>query len=85
MTIEYDPFSHEAMKDPHPLYKRLRAEAPMYYIEKYNAWAISKFQDVWDASLNKNITFTAGQTPGPGSARRTSTSHLYDNGRARDT
>ena len=64
MTIAYDPFSHEAMKDPHPIYARLRKESPMYFIEKYNAWAISRFQDVWDASLAQDVTFTSGQTPG---------------------
>lgn len=66
MTVDYDPFSHEAMKDPYPLYKAMRAEGKPHYIEKYNAWAFCRFEDVWAASLKQegNITFTAGQTPG---------------------
>ena len=66
MTINYDPFSHEAMKDPTELYKALRKEDGPHYMEKYNAWALARFEDVWAASLNQdeNITFTAGQSPG---------------------
>jgi len=65
MTVDYDPFSHEAMKDPYPLYKAMRAEGKPHFIEKYNSWAFCRFQDVWDASTEeKNITFTTGQTPG---------------------
>ncbi len=48
----YDPYSEEALKDPHPIYKRLRAEKPAYYLEKYDAWALSRFEDIWNASLD---------------------------------
>ncbi len=46
--IEYDPYSPEALENPLPIYKQLRDEAPCYYMEKYDAWALSRFQDVWD-------------------------------------
>src|SRR5688572_3465245 len=64
-TTEYDPFSHEAMKDPHPLYTKLRAMGGPVFMPKYNAWALARFADVWAASTGQeeNITFTAGQTP----------------------
>ncbi len=63
--IDYDPYSHEAMSDPFPLYARLRKEAPVYFIEKYNCWALSCFQDVWEASLDReHLTATQGQSPG---------------------
>jgi cytochrome P450 len=48
----YDPYSEEALTAPHPIYKRLRAEKPAYYLEKYDAWALSRFEDVWNASLD---------------------------------
>lgn len=65
MTVEYDPFSHEAMKEPHPIYDQLRKEAGPVFMEKYNAWALARFEDVWECSSKheKDITFTAGQTP----------------------
>jgi len=48
-VIHYTPFLAEAIEDPHPLYRRLREEAPAYYIEEYDGWALSRFEDVWRA------------------------------------
>jgi len=60
---EYHPFSDEVMKDPHPVYKRLRAESPVHYIEEYDAWAISKFDDIWNCSMDaKHFTASKGTT-----------------------
>jgi cytochrome P450 len=50
--IEYDPFSEEVMRDPHPLYARLREEAPCYHLEKWDAFALSRFEDIWNASMD---------------------------------
>ncbi len=50
--LEYDPYSEEALRAPHAIYKRLRSEKPVYYLEKYDAWALSRFEDVWNASLD---------------------------------
>jgi hypothetical protein len=59
--VEYDPFSDQVLDDPHPVYRRLRAEAPCYLVEKYRAWALSRFQDVWDASMDEvHYTTTRG-------------------------
>ncbi|MHA3794159.1 cytochrome P450 [Sphingomonas sp. YL-JM2C] len=61
--MEYDPFSDEAMRDPHALYTRLRQAPGPHFIEKYNAWALVHFEDVWTVSVKHeaDITFTAGQ------------------------
>jgi cytochrome P450 len=59
--IEYDPFSEEALRDPFPIYRRLRDESPVHYIESLDAWAVSRFQDVWDVSLDtEHFTVTKG-------------------------
>ena len=50
--VHYNPFSQEVMRDPHPIYARLREEAPAYYIEEYDAWALSRFEDIWNASMD---------------------------------
>ena len=61
--ISYDPFSEEVLSDPHPVYKRLRAEAPVYYMEPWDAWALSCFDDVWNASMDaEHYTTTRGTT-----------------------
>jgi cytochrome P450 len=60
--VEYDPFSEAVMRDPHPVYRRLRAEAPCYHVEKWDCWALSRFQDVWDASTDNESYSTAKGT-----------------------
>jgi cytochrome P450 len=61
--MEYDPFSDAAMRDPHALYDELRKSDGAYFIEKYNAWALVHFDDIWKVSVEHeaDITFTAGQ------------------------
>ena len=44
--IYYDPFDFEIDKDPYPLWKRMRDEAPLYYNERYDFFALSRFDDV---------------------------------------
>lgn len=62
--VEYNPFSDEVVKgDPLPIYKQLRDEAPAYYLEQYDTWALSRFEDIWKASADmKNLTAAAGTT-----------------------
>jgi cytochrome P450 len=43
--FEYDPFSPEAMADPHRFYPTLRSEHPVYRLEAYHGWALSRFAD----------------------------------------
>ena len=62
--VEYNPFSDEIVKgDPLPIYKRLRDEAPAYYLEEYDTWALSRFEDIWKASGDmKHLTAAKGTT-----------------------
>jgi cytochrome P450 len=46
MTL-YDPFSDAVYDDPFPIYRRLRDEAPAYYLDEFDCWFISRFEDVW--------------------------------------
>jgi len=43
--FDYDPFSPAVMNNPHPFYKVLRREHPIYYSEKYDAFFFSRFAD----------------------------------------
>ena len=63
MAIDYDPFSKEVRNDPLPIYKRLREEDPVHYMKKYDAWALARFQDIWDASSNDDLIASRGTTP----------------------
>ena len=46
----YDPYDFDIDADPYPVWKRLRDEAPLYYNEKYDFYAISRYDDVERAS-----------------------------------
>jgi cytochrome P450 len=60
-VLAYDPFSPDVIRDPYPFYKRLRDEAPAYYIAKYDCWAVSRFEDIWAVSSDvEHFTATKG-------------------------
>jgi cytochrome P450 len=60
-VIDYDPFSDEALDDPNAIYKRLRAESPVHFVEKYESWALTLFEDIWSLSMdNEHFTATKG-------------------------
>jgi cytochrome P450 len=50
VDLVYDPYSFEIDKNPYPYFKRLRDEAPLYYNEQYNFYALSRYADVNEAS-----------------------------------
>jgi cytochrome P450 len=47
-TVElyYDPFDHAIDDDPYPVWKRMRAEAPLYHNDKHGFYALSRYDDV---------------------------------------
>jgi cytochrome P450 len=44
--IYYDPYDFEIDSDPYPVWKRLRDEQPLYFNERYDFYAVSRFDDV---------------------------------------
>jgi cytochrome P450 len=44
--IYYDPYDFEIDTDPHPVWRRMRDEAPLYRNDRYDFWALSRFEDV---------------------------------------
>src|ERR1700749_1700660 len=51
-VMEYDPFSREFQADPFAVYRWMRDEAPVFYSEKWNWWALSRFEDVRAAATD---------------------------------
>ncbi len=45
-TLYYDPYDSQIKMSPWATYKRMRDEAPLYYIEEHDAWALSRHADV---------------------------------------
>jgi cytochrome P450 len=58
--IYYDPFDIAIDKDPHPLWKRMRDDAPFYHNDKYGFWALSRFDDVEKALVDWD-TYRSGR------------------------
>jgi cytochrome P450 len=56
--VYYDPYDREILANPYPYFKRLRDEAPLYYNEKYDFYAVTRFADVKAALLDKD-TFSS--------------------------
>jgi cytochrome P450 len=55
--LYYDPYELEVNLDPYPVFRRLRAEAPLYYNEKYDFYALSRADDVEQALVdNKRLS-----------------------------
>jgi cytochrome P450 len=50
--VYWDPYDYEIDADPHPIWKRMRDEAPVYWNERYGFYALTRFQDVLDAHLD---------------------------------
>ena len=53
-----DLFSHDAVLDPHPVFARLRAEAPVMHHESLDVWTVARHEDV-QAVLRAAKTFSS--------------------------
>jgi cytochrome P450 len=59
-AVYYDPFDPGIDADPYPVYRRLREEAPLYYNEPHDFYAVSRADDV-ERVLLDNETFISGR------------------------
>ena len=58
--LYYDPYSVEIAADPYPTFRRLREEAPLYYNEAHDFFAVSRFEDV-ERGLVDRDTYISGR------------------------
>ena len=58
--IDFDPFSEAYFDDPFAVYRRLRDEAPALYLERYDCFFLSRFQDVWEAVSDPRFSHRLG-------------------------
>ncbi len=59
-AVYYDPYDVAINADPYPVYRRLREEAPLYYNEAHDFFALSRFDDV-EAGFKDNATYISGR------------------------
>lgn len=59
--FSYDPFDAAVMADPLPYYRILRDHYPVYYMPRWDTFALSRFEDIWTVLEVNNGTFVASE------------------------
>jgi cytochrome P450 len=58
--VYFDPYDVELNADPYPMFRRLREESPLYYNERHDFYALSRFDDV-DRGIVDYQTFSSAR------------------------
>jgi cytochrome P450 len=58
--LYYDPYDIEINADPYPVFRKLREEAPLYFNEQHDFYAVSRYDDV-ERGLVDNEAFISGR------------------------
>ena len=58
--VYYDPYDVAINADPYPVFRRLREEAPLYYNEQHDFYAVSRYADV-ERGLVDHETFISSR------------------------
>src|SRR5215204_5602696 len=58
MADVYGLFSPETRADPYPLYRRLRAEDPVHWVEPWGPWVVTRYADVVAALRDPHLSVT---------------------------
>ena len=59
-SVYYDPYNPEINADPQPTFRRLRDEAPLYYNDKHDFYAVSRYEDC-EAGMRDTATYSSGR------------------------
>lgn len=59
--FSYDPFDAKVMANPLPYYRVLRDEYPVYYLPRWDTFAVSRFDDIWTVLEVNDGTFVASE------------------------
>src|SRR5262245_35478420 len=60
--LYFDPYDYEIDANPHPLWRRMRNEAPLYRNDTYDFYALSRYDDVLAASIDAETYSSAWGT-----------------------
>ena len=59
--VYWDPYRPDIGADPYPIYGRMREEAPLYYNQEYDFYAVTRFSDV-ERGLSDRETFSSARS-----------------------
>ncbi len=60
--LYWDPFDRGIARDPYPIYRRMRAEAPLWYNDRHDFWVLSRWDDIDNALLDWT-TYSSSRGP----------------------
>ncbi|MCB2075701.1 MAG: cytochrome P450 [Novosphingobium sp.] len=64
--FSYDPYARDVLKNPLPYYRELLENHPGYYVEKYDMFVFTRFQDIIDvAGVTDDNTFVGSESTLP--------------------
>jgi cytochrome P450 len=58
--VYYDPYDADIYADPYPVFRRLRGERPLYYNDRHDFFAVSRFHDVEQGLVDRE-TYISGR------------------------
>lgn len=62
----YDPYAPDVLQNPLPYYRELLANHPGYYVEKYDMFVFTRFQDILDVlGVTEDNTFVGSESTLP--------------------
>jgi cytochrome P450 len=61
--MDFNPLANEVKQNPYPYYAHLRDQAPVYWVESLQAWAVSRYRDVADVAKNTQLFSSAPIIP----------------------
>ncbi len=61
VDFAYDPFDADVMANPLPYYRTLRDHHPLYYMPRWDTFALSRFDDIWRVLQVDDGTFVASE------------------------
>jgi cytochrome P450 len=59
-NVYWDPYDVEITADPHPVFRRIREEVPLYYNDEHDFYAVSRFDDVERCFVDRE-TYVSGR------------------------
>lgn len=83
--LRYDPYDAALDADPHPVWRRLRDESPLYHNEEHGFFALSRFDDVLAASTDWRTYSSAAPCSSSSTPRRVRTRSPWTTSTRRST
>ena len=69
-VVHFNPYAYETHENPYPIYKALRAEAPVYRNDRLDFYALSRYDDCLAAFLDwETYSSARGRCDSSGSSR----------------